>query len=388
MIYRSSLISFLVLLTFLLAMLFNLDGSRSYWGLQGVPIVKYFFVLTSFFLIVLLYRYLFYSKIIFLFLFLFMFMLIGGLIGYLERGSLENTYIGRSFFAIYMLSGYLFSVYVFENKKENLLNKCFEIIFYFSFVMAVISLIGSITGVYIFGANYDQQTVQAYHAILFIIVVLPFYINNFFYKCVFLLFVSSVFFFSGKTTSIIVLIFLVFYYIYPVFLRLYRKINEQEKFFVIISIVSFILMFFIILFLVVGERLVLEADKGVGGSVRLISADYLLGVFLQSPIWGNFFTGNPIIEFSPVFSAPSHLDFFEFLAYGGGLYAGCFALLVFYPIKIIFDKKIILWSLIAYSGLLSTIFNPVLATPRIAFIIFFSLGVVIAYSCVRRKRRC
>ena len=378
----------MVLFAFSLAMFFLLDPSDTSWGLETNAFCKYLPVIVSLMAVPFFLLHLTPGKIQievrFLILFL-CFMLFGSLISILILGNrLEDSFLGRFVCALVFFPAYFMCLSEADTE------------FFIKWAGRAVIVGGSMIGVqllcWIYGFRY-VDALHIYHEEIFIVSVA---VGTLFFKMKKNLFFLGVLFFvfsmiiSHKNTGYLCALFSVIFILRYLYWKL-RTIQKIKKMlFFLFSIVAFFAVFSVILTVFLFFREYLPSGSP---SVRLVTYLQRFTMFLESPIWGTFFIGTPLVDIGSL-RIPSHSDILDILAFGG-LGGG---LLLFFPlvrvllffnrrIKVIFEKRdeAIIFSLFGVcTFLIEMLFNPVWGQPKIATIFWCCMGCLFAQFSIWR----
>ena len=365
-----------------LNLVYNLDGNRSAWGADNIIFLKFIgVILASFALIFMLKK----KKtfIVLLSYYLFSFMLIGAMYELIVNNQqLEETYTSRALCFIFLVLGCEIANKCYIQEEIWRINK--GVLFVFSLLM-LLGCIFFIFGLYPLGVNSNGAMLQIYHTTIFLPACFFIFFKTRFKALPYLavaIGTSLIIFLTTKVTALIVSLLILFFALATTFN--FKKNTHEIRLLLYLTLIIMASSLFFLIQNIVNDKVGIEGEAGI----RITALKLLMDRFLESPIWGNFFTASPIIKFSNQFDAPSHLDYLDLLANGGLIWFLPFLYLNFKAIKN--SLKLLNHSAGAnflifmyFCSSIVIFINPALAVPRIAFFWLFRLGL---FSAINYKR--
>ena len=382
-----------LLLSYVFSLIILIDPLDNFWGWESVILIKYLPIILSFVSLVLYlstvkwWKY-FSIELVFILIFM-VYITIGSILTLIESPYiLGDSFIGRGICILPIIPAFI----LFHLKCETR----YFVRSSLGFTIIAASIITLILLFRTLGYGF-MYTPHIYHEEIFVTVSIGLLLvitakKNVSWKYL----IGIVFILAGiltkKNTGFLLTLSAVTIYYYFYFSDYTRSKNEimlSRTFgfltlILLVSLISIILMFFL--------YLLPSGSPGVRLNTYLTRWD----MFLESPVFGEFFMGTPIIELPSLYHSlfiPSHSDLLDILAFGGGVGF----ILFYYPITIIIIKSFIsikhyflyikydnfyLYSLSIVSGYFILMgFNPVWNQPQLATIFW----VCVAYLLVKAK---
>lgn len=294
--------------------------------------------------------------------------------------NISNTYTGRGISFLFFFLGVLFAVQGYTAaqiistlRRPLMFAGCCILIGVFLYPF----------GIYPFGINAYGRIEQLYHAEIYLLAALPFLFAGHVSNKIFILLsviALSILALNGKTTSYLVSLSALALALYFVLYKHQGRIDSFTKLTRLLIATIAILSAGKMIFHIFTDKV----DASEETTVRIISLTRRLEEFWSSPIFGSFFTGDPLIEFTSTLIIPSHLDFLDLLSQGGIFW---FLLLIYIIYKAfsnslklgLLDLKYTVFSAIIASAFFVMLVNPIIGLPRLSFFFLFIVGYMYAY---------
>lgn len=299
-------------------------------------------------------------------------MLAGSIYAIIDGNPLEQTYFGRAFGGIVLLA--FFGLAQIKVEFDFFFKKFIPLFLLMTFLMSLNVILFKL------GLFYSELVQMYQIEVVFLaaaaIMTLYYFTGwrRYFFSAYFLLSVALV----GKTTSTILFIFcLTYIFINRVNanIKVSRYRSASLKGAAVILFLFFSLIVGVIINDIIYSRLGSREDE-----VRSISLAMRFDEFLGSPLYGNLFSGSPLIEIS-MLTIPSHSDVLDQLAFGGGISILCFFLPIIYLVKsFLLNSKVqplLSWSaFVVVAGLFTMLVNPTFSVPGFAYIFWMTAGLL------------
>lgn len=322
-------------------------------------------------------------------LFVFFILMLGGSVVSLSQYSydLELTYTGRALNICSVFVAYFFVTRSSSKELYSFSSRIIRLYIFYGVVISILIYYLAVTN-QLYGLYGNKSDALPFHEQvgLFIpisILALLYFEKNTGIKYLLFFLISTAGLLIWKNTSIIVLLITI---VVPIFFLIEKRGINKYISRGILGIALFIALVIIpFYFIVIEKTTFLPSGNTV---VRLVTYQQRINEFLSSPIYGSFFTGNPIIKIAWL-RIPSHSDFLDILSIGGILSVLLFTIPVTVIVITAFNdlKKCaqlnnnfiycfyLLLSAISWFTILS--FNPILNQPNIIFFFWFSLGFIL-----------
>lgn len=370
----------LLIVAALISFIFNVDPTRSGFGTNGVPILRYLpyelsFLSLIIFMICIPAKFNMAALMITSFIII---MITGSLYSLLIIGvNVKETYLGRGVGGFVFLAGYYIC---FDKKLLSIFIKYYTMFFLFFSLIMLVNLVLFRLDITYYGL------VQIYHVESILIISSAFLVDILSGGKIFKKILSACLIGSGfliyKATNTVLSIVALLWSIRLFSNKIINSIARQNPYLRIVIYFIFTLVFLLFIFSlgywvqsVISERIIDRENV-----IREFSLSLRWNSFLSHPFIGDLFTGTPQIDFGYL-HIPSHLDLLDLLASGGLITV----ILFYYPMIYVIKKSIIpslknrfvFWQLFLFIALLIVMsVNPILETPRIGLIFFLSLGLL------------
>jgi len=385
---RRRIATFLLIFASWVGLLTVLDPTNGGFGGVQIPVLKYMpFWLSA--IASLLYFFSskgYFSKLEFSLVSFVSIMILGSLWNLMFQGaSLQESYLGRA------IGGFVLIAFLLISRFEG------EVLLFFRFFVPAlfisVAIMFFVLILFRVGIVY-QELPQMYQvkAILFasagILALL--WLKNKKIKLLMFLMAALGLLLIQKTTALLLMVLLCCY-------GFYIYLTEGKKKLLVsfnkvgiwgLLIVGVLVSIFTMLIAIYGlvEHRVNEGARE--NEVRAITLQMRWDEFVESPVYGNFFTGSPLVDVSTL-HIPAHSDVLDFLAMGGVISI----LLFFSPVLIQMLRNIRLkqslsrrnWlSFTILVSMLVMVMNPILSMPGLSFVFWMSIGLLLAFCPVKQ----